>query len=431
MTHRFVMAMLCLAGGLALGGCATRGSLDIDCPGFASQLQTLEPSPLRRAIQAELEREGGSSGEEAPIAPPRDIDYLRAKLEQARGFDETPGAPPSALLILSGGGQWGSFGASFLTLQPREGTDPAEYLPDYQVVTGVSTGGLQALFLAVGDAAAQDALRKAYAPASESEIVDRDSFLLIPIKGSQAGLGPLKTRAEQTLCSDAEMASGNPQCLLTRLRDAPRVALIGFVEARSGDFKFVDVRDFFANRSLAEARSCIVGAALASAAMPVFFQQVRVDGTTYFDGGVRLSLFIDRLDRALSALQPAAAAGEAANAAPIYLVRNGPTDVVRDDNADKAARDPVSSALRAEAILVNQTELNSIEAMRLADISRPIYFASADRYRGFTDVSGTPRKCEKKDAKAIFDPQFMGCLADLGKARASREGRWRALPTLR
>lgn len=434
---------------LLVSACATRGSLDIACADFAGALHTLQPSALRRAIQADVIPEPGpafAGNAEAPsmaaasgAAPAEDLVFLKGLFGRPSGREELPGVPaPSANIVLSGGGQWGSFGAHFLTTLPRvapDGDDPsieARYLPDYQLVTGVSTGGLQTLFMAIGTQEAFTALRAAYLPAREDEIVDRNGFLQAAIKGSLAGLAPLRRRIEAALCSDAEMAAAAPRCALVQLRDTQRIPLIGFVEAASGDFRFVDVRDLIRGRSLAEARACVAGAALASAAMPVFFQQVRVDGRTYFDGGVRLSMFLERQEEArLAALRDRPGALESAPPppGPLYIVRNGPTDVVPDVDADRKSRPPLPGALRAEQILVNQTELSSIEAMRLIYPERPIYFISADSYRRFNDGTIQDRTCKKADKDTMFDPGFMRCLADLGTTQAKAPLPWRRLPT--
>lgn len=427
---------------LLLSACATRGSLDIACKDFSGALHTLQPSALRKVIQADVIPERGFvSVEEALVgAAPEaeDLTFLKTLLGRSGGNEETPGGPlPSASIVLSGGGQWGSFGAHFLTTLPRtapDGDDPfidARYLPDYDVVTGVSTGGLQTLFMAIGTPEAFETMRKAYLPATEKEIVDRNGFLQAAVKGSLAGLAPLRKRIENALCTDAELAMAAPRCALVQLRDTRRVPLIGFVEAGSGDFKFVDVRDLIKDRPLAEARACVTGAALASAAMPVFFQQVRVDDRTYFDGGVRLSMFLERQEEARLEAMRERSAGPAPSPplpGPMYVIRNGPTDVVADGDADKKGRSPLSGALRAEQILVNQTELSSIEAMRLLYPERPIYFISADSYRRFNDGTVQDRTCKKADKDAMFDPGFMRCLADLGTMRARAPTPWRRLP---
>jgi predicted patatin/cPLA2 family phospholipase len=61
--------------------------------------------------------------------------------------------------MLSGGGQWGAFGAGYLDQARRNGT-----LPEFSYVSGVSTGALQSLFVSIGTPDAYAMLLDAYAP---------------------------------------------------------------------------------------------------------------------------------------------------------------------------------------------------------------------------------------------------------------------------
>lgn len=60
--------------------------------------------------------------------------------------------PPIENLILSGGGKWGSFGAGFMHAYGNRKEDGRKIgLPEYRVITGVSTGALQSPFIFVGN----------------------------------------------------------------------------------------------------------------------------------------------------------------------------------------------------------------------------------------------------------------------------------------
>ncbi|HEV2607083.1 MAG TPA: patatin-like phospholipase family protein, partial [Xanthomonadaceae bacterium] len=63
---------------------------------------------------------------------------------------------PVAILVLSGGGAWGAYGAGFLngwTHRPANTTDRWPSRPIFDVVTGVSTGAIMAPFALVGSVA--------------------------------------------------------------------------------------------------------------------------------------------------------------------------------------------------------------------------------------------------------------------------------------
>lgn len=75
---------------------------------------------------------------------------LRAEAKAAAAA-KTPGGPPATLdlLVISGGGDWGAFGAGVLKGWGRVTGDLAR--PKFDVVTGVSTGAMIAPFAFLGD----------------------------------------------------------------------------------------------------------------------------------------------------------------------------------------------------------------------------------------------------------------------------------------
>lgn len=418
--------------GLALvtSGCATRSAMDISCPGFENYRVKLGKSGLEQDIH-------NSAGDEDQS----DIDTLRSDMRSAVNGGPLGTSENEAVLLLSGGGQWGSYGAGFLGKLNEK-----RKLPDFRIITGVSTGGLQSLFLAVGSDEALDALRAAYAPGREKDIVNRNAKALTAITGSMAGLKPLKKRIEQALCADTDRA-----CMLDRISHSGRHAYIGFVEARSGDFFFADATRLAAIPDRKVARECVTGIALASAAMPVFFQQVRINGRTYYDGGVRQSVFEARITRAAQtvatervnrhlranslnrATLPTSEYSRIAKQAalPIYVVRNGPT-IANPDATPDTKGDAITNALRAESIIVNQLEVSSIAALRLENPLGPIYLTTADGYnQPLAKPDGTSvGTCRKQNEAAMFEPSFMTCLAQFGRAKAERNVEWIALREL-
>ena len=393
-----------------LGGCATRGPINIACNGFESEYRKdLLPSQLEQAIH------GGS---EAGLVD-RGQDDLAQRLETVlarRGESAGLSEPrPQAILLLSGGGQWGAFGASYLAELHAQGS-----LPDFPIITGVSTGGLQSLFVAIGDDLAYRKLVASYSPRDEGAVVDRNAKALAAIKGSMAGLKPLKARIENALCADL----GQP-CMLDRLADleGKKAVLIGFVGATSGKFHYVDAVEVAAQPDRRNARDCLVGAALASAGMPVFFQQVQINDRTYYDGGVRQSVFETAVAEA------SVAALDEDERLPVYVLRNGPTRLIPIEldaqglsTADRNG-DALTAAERAETILVNETEVRSIAALRLQNPTGTLRMVSANGWR-------TLGKCIKRP-EMMFDPIFMACLRDYGAAAAARpQDGWIELPPI-
>lgn len=411
--------MLSIVAFCLLGGCATRGALTVDCPRFRDYIVRLPPSALVQDIQADAGRPGGGQAL-AAVGPAVGTDPLGDSLAAGAGV----GGPVTFandkarrdVLLLSGGGQWGAFGAGFLTR--LRATHPDGF-PRVRTITGISTGGLQSLFLAVGDDAAMAEMLRRYQPAREPELVDRNAQWKAAITGSLAGLKPLRRAILGTLCTGGDPGRGCPMIDALAAEGGPD-AFIGFVDAETGEFHYAPVRVLARLPDRREAQQCIAGAALASAAMPVFFQQVRVGGRTFYDGGVRQSVFeVAVAGRAFAA----ASAANAPTPPTLFVVRNGPTVLAADPErqSDAAA---LGNALRAEAIIVNQLEVQSIADLRLAHPTGPIRLVTAD---GF-DKGATP--CVKARGGVMFDPAFMRCLRHFGEQRAERDQPWRELGEL-
>lgn len=402
---------------LLLGGCATRGALSLNCAGFSEISRSPSPSKLEQAInqaQPSTSLFAGAQSPQLDSVGQRLVDAIRSR---PIGFDGS--SKPIGVLLLSGGGQWGAYGAGFMNALRQEGK-----LPDFPVVTGISTGALQALFVGVGDDLAYERMMNRYTPLSESELVDRNAAPLALFTGSFAGLKPLRRTIERDLCEDPASAK---TCLLTRLAAlrGRRSVLIGFVEAHSGDFRYIDAVEVAATSPREVARSCIAGAALASSAMPVTFQQVRVDNRAYYDGGVRLSVFeagiASQADLAWQALAPMMKTSPGQPDLPLYVIRNGPTTLLpaEESSSPNKKADAFTAAMRAQSIVVNQLEVTSIASLRLAHPTGPVRFTNANQ-TGCT-----------KPAKSMFDREFMQCLQRVGAARARSSEPWLRLPPLR
>lgn len=423
---------------LATVGCATRGAVQFNCAGFDGFTHPLEPSKLVRDIQSDQVREVDVLAVERESILPRDAMAIGIRnLVRDRSQKAAPGARADVLL-LSGGGQWGAFGAGFLSSLHDQSTKNGggDRYPDFGVITGVSTGGLQSLFVAIGNEKAFKALQTHYAPKSEGEVVDRDKATWkVAVKGSMAGLAPLRRKIEAALCTDGDPAKGCD--LIDQLARSGRAVYIGFVEAKSGKFIYADAIAIARSASVGadpvaarrNAQQCLTGVAMASAAMPVFFQQVRIGQRAYYDGGVRQSVFeartAERLQQAMTELraEKGFAAGRAGEPA-LYVVRNGPTTVMDKPEPDPDEKaDALTAAFRAEAIVVNELEVSSIAALRLARPTGAIRLVTADGWER------EPALCTKPP-KVMFDPTFMQCLQEFGRIKAARTVPWISLSML-
>lgn len=478
--------LLCaLLAAATLSGCATRGTLDSDCASMATV--RLERSQLVRDIQSGGELSAKSFRFETVDVDPRPVDSSVRTLAQTLR-DAAASAPGEARdsLLLSGGGQWGAYGAGFLAALEARGD-----LPRFATVTGVSTGALQALFIgALGDPAIADKpearadvlrqLMQAYRPENEKDVVFRHNRKeLAVITGSFAGLSPLRERIQSRLCDDAWKPTAC--AVILHLARSKTKVLVGFVKASDGHFYYADINQLAQRaypggderratpQSLGAAQRCITGAALASVAMPVFFQQVRVGAKgaeeTYYDGGVRQSVFegnvagdmhqayVAALSVRRAEMQTQKIQSEPAIDAPtLYVIRNGPTVLISPptgpdtgaENPDPGTdfnrkRNAIDAAMRAEAILVNQLEVGSIADLRLAHPTGPIKLRTADGFgldhkqpgddpklpglAHYVEKPGEEAGCKKDPKEAMFSPSFMACIMRYGRQHGT-DAKW-------
>jgi hypothetical protein len=408
--------------------------------------------------------------------------------------------PTRNVLLLSGGGQWGAYGAGlFLGMACQQKLSPADdrnaipcvrrtfdsrgreisrtiddtlinfkRLDDMKIgmITGVSTGGLQSILLmAVLDrtqlketrVAALQQLITSYAPNSESDLVDHDGFLAVLFQGSVAGTDKLRSHVAEVLEKPFDFRDqlfdeqGRPigytptekRRLVDQIARSPITTLVGIVEGGDGEFKYVNMKRMVGAlpEKGQEATDCVLATTLASSAMPVFHQQLRVikaddpergdqpSARTLFDGGVRRSVFISELGDAFKrryfalsgvmSVEAFAAARRSDTLPKLYVLRNGPTTSVIDTEIDKVDN-AQTQALRAYSLLVNELEVGSIAALRLANPYGPIAISTADGSESDEHASngpgGTPRKaCTKKGE--MFSPAFMRCLQNFGVRR--------------
>jgi len=431
-----------LLSSFLLTACATRGPLDIACEGFTTPLpgksafrRPLPLSPLEKQIRGinnqppPLGRGQTESGLLTRTIFAYQNALFRQQLHDSDPLKENHDLGEPAVLLLSGGGQWGAFGAGFLTRLAEKGD-----MPNFFVITGVSTGGLQAMFIGTDHPDRWKWLQAAYTIDREKDVVKRNSKGLAILTGSFAGLEPLRKRVENALCPDGMDAKSCPA--IDALKSTNREILIGYIEARSGDFYYSDIQQIANDAQTANARACITGATLASAAMPVTFQQVRINERAYYDGGVRQSVFASFAEQ-LARIARTYQSGEALEDnkdLPFYVVRNGPTSLLNEAGSERAddSADALTAAERTQQIVTNQLEVGSIAALRLQKPIGSIRFTSADGWENhaFTTRNGEQTTCGDVRAGlngAMFDPDFMGCLMSYGRARADSAEPWSEL----
>lgn len=427
--------------GLILFKIFRRGALTFRIDGFYTHVMDGDPGPIIRDVQRDARA----------VMECRLDDPMSCSIEEAVECHVEADAPECNVLLLSGGGQWGAFGAGlFDTLSKQSG--PQELaLEGIGVITGISTGSLQTLMLMVALDPKQtpDMRRHAlnrllwgYSPAKESNVVRRTGLGFVPFFGSAAGTTPLRKRIIEALCPDGDCR------LVEAIGNSSIAGFAGFVEADDGTFRYADLRELVNKApSLEKAAEALAAATMASSAMPVFHQQLRVAGSngeaiSLYDGGVRRSVFFDRtmaivdtqvrknmasrgLTKASMPPEDGFAEEYRRTAPKVYVVRNGPTMRKAAPELNRKSG-PLKNGQRGYDLLVNESEIGAIAALRLANPYGEILLTTADQYDSFPSDVGE----NFKDAE-MFKPAFMARLRDLGRYKAERAGgAWWPLSTL-
>ncbi len=351
--------------------------------------------PLPPASRAETA--GLSRGLQASaLAPARDS--LRSSLAK-------PG--PAHVLALSGGGQWGAFGAGFLKGWTRHGDRPAEF----RVVTGTSTGSLQATFAFLGRDF-DDTVRRAYLDIRGDSDVMKKRFLVTAALFSDAlaTTDPLRRRLE-TYITDAVLSQ------VAAEGAKGRKLFVGASDLGSGVFRAFDLTLIAARGS--GARKDYVDALMASAAIPVAFPPVEIGGRLYIDGGVRRNIFLEVVvDELGQRRKDQIARGLVAQESTVYCLVNGTLDV----GTREVKRRTIDIARRSVDILLDEsTDGNLLRVFLLAQRAGLKFLMT--RIPG--DACHAVGSLENQ-----FDPQLMKCLYDKGEEWAQRDDAWSAEPPL-
>src|SRR5262249_25687715 len=152
-----------LVGMLILGGCG--------------------PAMTRPPVsQEDLVKQRTAADEEFAATSRRILGRLleRTKTQYDRSIAEGKQRPVIDVLIVSGGGDWGAFGAGFLKGWLKVPAQNPLAKPEFDAVTGVSTGTLIAPFAFLGDAQSTDEIVNLYRNPQEDWVRQRGILYFLP-----------------------------------------------------------------------------------------------------------------------------------------------------------------------------------------------------------------------------------------------------------
>ncbi len=223
----------------------------------------------------------------------------RVQLEHARP-NHTPTDPTTLdVLVISGGGAYGAFGAGFIYAWGNEAR-AADAMPEFDIVTGVSTGALIAPFAFLNgrnvhpcachggalDKGDSEHVLGIYNGLGPRFAAFRGITALLPWSDGMYDTSRLRSKIESEMCTHLldRLAAGHRE---------HRTLLVGATDADLAQIRIWNLSEIASTEAPAAERTRrIRDVLLASAAIPAAFNAVEIDQHLYVDGGAREQLFL-------------------------------------------------------------------------------------------------------------------------------------------
>jgi hypothetical protein len=203
----------------------------------------------------------------------------RSKAEYDRRAAAGQPPPVIDILIVSGGGDWGAFGAGFLKGWQKVPAQHPLAKPEFDAVTGVSTGTLIAPFAFLGDEQSTDEIVNLYRNPEPDWVKNRGFLYFLPNNISFAEVPGLEREIRKHISLD----------MIRRIANAGADGRLLAVNTTNLDDASSRVFDLVGEAQLASDSGRlerIHNIMLASAGIPGAFPFRMIDNELYVDGGV-------------------------------------------------------------------------------------------------------------------------------------------------
>jgi hypothetical protein len=257
-----LMAVSVLAGGLLLAGCGPA----------MTRPQVTQQDLLK--LRSTGDEQATASGEGIIV---RLLQRTKAEYDRRAAAGQPP--PVIDILIVSGGGDWGAFGAGFLKGWQKVPAQNPLAKPEFDAVTGVSTGTLIAPFAFLGDEQSIDEIENLYRNPGTDWVKQRGILFFLPDNISFAEVPGLEREMRNHITMD----------LVRRVASASadgRLVAVNTTNLDDGTSRVFDL-GAEAQRAVNENNlDRIHSIMLASAGIPGAFPFRMIDDQLYVDGGV-------------------------------------------------------------------------------------------------------------------------------------------------
>jgi patatin-like phospholipase len=257
-----LMAVSVLTAGLMLSGCGPA----------MTRPQVTQQDLLK--LRSTGDEQATASGEKIIV---RLLQRTKAEYDRRAAAGQPP--PVIDILIVSGGGDWGAFGAGFLKGWLKVPAQHPLAKPEFDAVTGVSTGALIAPFAFLGDQQSTDEIVNLYRNPGADWVKQRGILFFLPDNISFAEVPGL----------EREMRSHITMDLVRRIASAGadgRLVAVNTTNLDEGTSRVFDL-GAEAQRAVNDNNlDRIHNIMLASAGIPGAFPFRMIDDQLYVDGGV-------------------------------------------------------------------------------------------------------------------------------------------------
>ena len=335
------------------------------------------------------------------------LQRARAKAQAAK-----PGEPPATidLLVISGGGDWGAFGAGVLKGWGGVKGDMAR--PQFDVVTGVSTGAMIAPFAFIGDDESIERIVQLYRHPQPDWVKSRGLVFFLPNNPSFYALPGL----------EREMRAKLDQPMLERIVAQGKSGRSLLVNTTNIDLGEMHAWDITAEAQAAIAshnEERVYSILLASAGIPAVFPARSIYGYLYVDGAITGNILYGgrvREGESLPARWRAAYPGSPMPRLRFWVIFN---NQIRFPPQITQERWP---AIMTRATIM-ATQTSTVNSMRhlfaQAELDRLKYGATIEVRVMAVPDSFVPVHPES------FNPEVMNTLADLGEKMGADPASWR------
>ena len=326
--------------------------------GISAGCSTLprNPVPLEQMFSAKIPDMPGVRAWSGMFSEQFETDLLGSAQQALKHAGSTQAMPAINVLSLSGGGDYGAFGAGVMHGWSQSGSRP-----DFKLVTGISTGALIAPFAFLGPEYDR-ILKQAYTTVSAKDIyISR--WLGFLWNDAFADTTPLARLIKHYITHDVLQAvaqahrQGRRLYIGTTNLDADRLVVWNMGAIANSDHP----------KALKLFRHIILASSSVPGAFPPVLIEVEVDGVSYdemhVDGGVKAQLFLLAATLDLTEFRKKLGLlGKADRKSRIFVIRNaevGPEPKQVPRNLAEISERAISSLIKTQAL----SDLNRIYAL--------------------------------------------------------------------